>query len=153
MNAATASDQQSEADRTSFRPDVLALDPPRLLVMLCRSCTAVSFPRRDSCPACGSLDGLEDRALTTCGELCSWSIVRNAPEGLRTPYVLAYVDLPEDGVRLMSRLIETENVDLVVGLPLELAVIDVAATWSEDLDPPETSELMFAFRPRAEEQR
>lgn len=144
---------QPVAVPTSFRPDVLALDPVRLIGMLCHACTAVTFPRRDSCPACGSLEELEDRALTSRGELCSWSVVRNAPAGLRTPYVLAYVDLPEDGVRLMSRLIETEDVDLVVGLPLELAAMDVAATWSEDHDPAETSDLMFAFRPRTEEQR
>lgn len=153
MSTARASDQRLVPQATSFRSDVLALDPVRLIGMRCEGCAAISFPRRDSCPACGSIDGLHERPLTPRGLLCSWSIVRNAPAGLRTPYVLAYVDLVEDGVRIMSRVVEVEESDLAVGLPLVLTVIDVASTRSTDRDPDVASELMFAFRPLTEEQR
>lgn len=140
---------------TSFRPEVLSLDPVRLHGVRCRTCEQVSFPVRESCPACGAPDALEPHLLTTAGRLCSWTVVRNAPSALRTPYTLAYVDLPEDGVRILTRLCDVEDEELVVGLPLELVALPVSETLAEPpaSDGTRSSEHLFAFRPSLEEDR
>jgi uncharacterized OB-fold protein len=140
------------AQPASFRPDVFSVDPLRLKGMRCGRCHRNSFPARESCPSCGSPDRLEARGLSTRGELCSWSVVRNAPAGLRTPYTLAYVDLPADGVRVMSRLIGVDDADLAVGQHLELTSLPVQAT-RVDADEHQQSLHMFAFRPSQEETR
>lgn len=148
----TAPPSPRVAGGTSFRPDVFTLQPLRLHGMRCGRCRQVSFPTRESCPSCGSPDDLQQRPLSARGVLCSWSVVRNAPAGLRTPYTLAYVDLPDDGVRVMSRLSEADGVELVVGLPLELTAIAVDETRAEpssDADSP----YMFAFRPARKDSR
>ena len=144
----------SDSQTLSFRPDVFQLDPPRLIGMRCGACASLSFPRRDSCPACGDEEELELRDLSSQGELCSWSVVRNAPAGLRTPYVLAYVDL-DDEVRVMSRLVGVEPEHLAVGLPLALTPVPVASTRSPNPDADRGDEdgdtLMFAFTTRSED--
>lgn len=130
---------------TSFRPDVFSPDPVQLRGMRCGSCARTSFPARESCPSCGEPDALDEVALSSRGVLCSWSVVHNAPAGLRTPYTLAYVDLPDDGVRVMARLVDADGVDLAVGLPLELASLPVADTRVSTDEPGDLQ--MFAFRP------
>jgi uncharacterized OB-fold protein len=132
----------------SFRADVFSTDPLELLGMRCSGCGRTSFPIRESCPSCGEPEALEKVPLSARGELCSWSVVRNAPAGLRTPYTLAYIDLPADGVRVMARLVGIEDVELAVGLPLELTALSVGDTRATD---DETTDLqMFAFQPAVE---
>ncbi|WP_375000956.1 Zn-ribbon domain-containing OB-fold protein [Aeromicrobium sp. CTD01-1L150] len=135
------------AIQTSFRPDVFDATACRLLGMACGDCGLVSFPARDSCPSCGSPENLEQRVLSRDGRVCSWAVVRNAPPGLLTPYVLAYVDLEEDGVRVMSRLEDVEPEALRVGMPVELTSLSVVSTRADDDVPDSVDVHMFAFRP------
>ena len=138
---------------TSFRPAEFSVEPLTLRGLRCGGCGQVSFPTRESCPACGAPDALAEQELSTQGKLCSWSVVRNAPAGLLTPYTLAYVDLPE-GVRVMSRLCGVEDVELAVGLPLELTSLPVRSTRAGDALPAEDVDVdvhMFAFRPMLKE--
>lgn len=105
---------------TSFRPDVFRADPPTLLGSGCTSCGQRTFPPRDVCPSCGALDGAEPCDLSRQGTVYSFTIVRQAPEGLETPYILGYVDLPEDRVRVMSRIEGIEPDELEIGMPVVL---------------------------------
>jgi uncharacterized OB-fold protein len=87
-----------------MRDDVMQLDPPQLLGTHCAACGAVTFPRREFCAACGERDGLATRGLSSAGTVHCFTVVRQAPPGRAVPYVLAYVDLPRDQVRVLAQL-------------------------------------------------
>jgi uncharacterized OB-fold protein len=127
----------------SFRPDVFSADPPTLLGSSCRQCARKAFPPREVCPGCGAISDAEPAPLATEGRIYSFTVVRQAPAGLRTPYVLGYVDLPADEVRVLSRIegLPAERVE--IGLPVRLA-----ARPAENTD---AGEEMFVFRYAAEE--
>lgn len=127
----------------SFRPDVFRSDPPTLLGSRCAACERRAFPPRDVCPSCGAFaEAAELTPLSGEGVVYSFTVVRQAPPGLQTPYVLGYVDLPADRVRVMARIEGVDPDAMEIGIP-------VALTARRD----ETSEeeaVMFAFRPRAQ---
>ncbi|GGJ60540.1 Zn-ribbon domain-containing OB-fold protein [Streptomyces brasiliensis] len=121
----------------SLRPDVFTTDPPTLLASWCTGCRTKAFPPRDICPSCGSIS--DDRVpLSRHGEIYSYAVVRQAPSGLATPYVLAYVDLPEDEVRVMSRVdgFEPDAVRIGAAVRLGARPVDDAGDGS----------VMFVFR-------
>jgi len=88
----------------AMRDDVMQLDPPQLLGIHCAACGAVTFPKREFCAACGAREGLSTRGLSSSGTVHCFTVVRQAPAGRAVPYVLAYVDLPRDQVRVMAQL-------------------------------------------------
>jgi hypothetical protein len=54
------------------------------------------------------------------GTIYSFSVIRRASDsGIRTPYVLALVDL-EEGPRLMTHIIECELDTVAVDMPVEV---------------------------------
>jgi uncharacterized OB-fold protein len=127
-----------------FREGVLRLDPPRLLGSRCPACRTTAFPARAFCPACRAVGGLADTELGVEGRVHSFTVVRQAPPGVDVPYVLAQIDLPADGVRLMAT---------VVGVAPEKVVLDMPVTF--ELAPFGTAEdgvalLGYRFRARAE---
>ncbi len=125
---------------SSFRPDVFALDPPRLLASVCAECAVKTFPPRDICPRCGGTAEAAKAPLSTVGVVYALTIVRNAPKGLTVPYVLAYVDLPAEEVRVMSRLIGREPEQMAVGDQVHLAV-----AAAEPAGPEPASMFVFAY--------
>ncbi len=88
----------------AMRDDVMQLDPPQLLGIHCAACSAVTFPKREFCAACGAREGLSTRGLSRYGTVHCFTVVRQAPAGRAVPYVLACVDLPHDQVRVMAQL-------------------------------------------------
>jgi uncharacterized OB-fold protein len=134
--------------RQSFRPDVFVADPPTLLAGRCPDCGCKAFPVRESCPACGSDQDAEQLTLSGNGEVYSYTIVRQAPAGLPTPYVLAYVDLPDDSIRVMSRLDGVDPATVTIGMPVQLTAVQAGEPPVAPEDP-----WMFAFRPREGVQR
>src|SRR4051812_40321210 len=105
----------------SFRPDVFRADPPTLLGSICAACSRKAFPPRDVCPWCNAaVDEAVPVALSAQGEVYSFTIVRQAPPGLPVPYVLAYVDLLDDDVRVMARVEGVEPEALEIGTPVVL---------------------------------
>ena len=103
-----------------FRSDLLTLDPPRLHGSRCPRCATTVFPPRGFCPACRSGAEPDRVALSAEGRICSFTVVRQAPPGLEVPYVLAQVDLPADGVRLMATVVGAEPEDVVLDAPVTL---------------------------------
>jgi uncharacterized OB-fold protein len=116
----TAIANLSETASRPLREGLLQTDPPRLLGSACRDCSTRMFPAREFCPACDSDDVETGVALATTGELYSFTVVRQAPAGRRTPYNLAYVDL-EDGVRVMAQ-VDCDPEAMRIGMPVHLDI-------------------------------
>jgi uncharacterized OB-fold protein len=97
-------------------------DPPRLLASRCRACRALEFPRRDACPYCAS-DDVEAVELSTLARLWAWTAVTTRPPGYRgeVPYGFGVVELPE-GLRIVTRLTESDPALLHLGQPMRLVV-------------------------------
>ncbi len=107
----------------SFRPGELELYPDgtgRLLGSKCSSCGAHFFPVRDACSGCLSRD-LETIRFATQGVLYTYSVVRQSLPKYPTPYVLAYVDFPEN-VRIMGQVSGCEIEEVKIGMRMELSI-------------------------------
>ncbi|WP_017198306.1 OB-fold domain-containing protein [Arthrobacter sp. M2012083] len=89
----------TQIEKTPLRDDVISLEDG-LLGIVCTACRRHSFPQRLLCLHCGS-DQVENVSLPEQGRVCSWTVVRQAPEHLKTPYTLVTVDF-EDGNRVLG---------------------------------------------------
>jgi len=117
MNASS-----SQAAVRPIREGLFQLEPPRLLGSRCSRCATVAFPGRSFCPRCFATGAHEQVALSTEGTIFSYTVVRQAPAGWNTPYVLAYVDLPEQ-VRVLAQVdVEPDRVRL--GLPVQVRLYE-----------------------------
>jgi uncharacterized OB-fold protein len=114
-------------------------DAAGLVGGLCGACGRRHFPRAAWCPWCGA-EGPGEVRLSTRGTLWSWTVVLTAPPGYEgpLPYGLGVVELPDDGLRVVTRLTATE--DLAVGQPMAFTVVPL----SDDLP-------TWAFTPEASE--
>jgi len=91
----------------------------RLMGSRCRRCGAVYHPRRPVCRRCGSRE-LEDVPLSGRGRLLAFTVIRRAPSDLDEykPYIVGLVEL-EDGVRVLSQIVDCTPADLKPGMELE----------------------------------
>ncbi|HYM90718.1 MAG TPA: OB-fold domain-containing protein, partial [bacterium] len=78
------------------------------------------FPRRLVCARCLSL-AMATVPLNTRGTLYTYTTVYQSTPEFPTPYLLAYIDLPE-GVRLLAQLVGVGPAEVRIGMPLELRV-------------------------------
>jgi uncharacterized OB-fold protein len=91
----------------------------RLLIRRCRECGRPHHYPRPFCPHCWS-DNVEWAEASGRATLYTWSVVfvnDLPPFNERVPYVAAVVDL-EEGVRLMTNLVDCEPEQLAIGMPL-----------------------------------
>jgi uncharacterized OB-fold protein len=91
-----------------------------LLVQWCTRCNHAIFFPREACPTClGS--ALEWRPSPGTGRLYTYS-VEHRPQNpnLSAPYTIVLVDLDE-GVRMMSNLVNCPPEDARVGMPVRVA--------------------------------
>ena len=93
-----------------------------LRVQRCVACGRYVFYPRAVCPHCttGELEWVE---ATGAGVVHAFTIVHRAPPDYRdqVPYAVALVELDE-GVRMMTRLVDVEPADVAVGMPVEVAI-------------------------------
>jgi len=87
----------------------------------CNMCGEYFFPKRVICPNCLKEEPLEEVLLSNKGKLYTYSVVKAAPLGFQSPYVMGYVDLPE-GLRILSPIAEYENETLRIGMDMEVIV-------------------------------
>jgi uncharacterized OB-fold protein len=92
----------------------------RLVGQTCNDCGKSLFPRTGVCPGCQSVN-LSDSEMPDHGVLYSWSVVHVAPKPWTTPYVIGYVDLPNQ-VRVFSHIGGTPE-DLQVDMPVRLEAV------------------------------
>jgi uncharacterized OB-fold protein len=102
--------------------DGLFTDEPRLLGSHCGDCGGYHFPRHETCPYCSS-DNVQPTELSTTGTLWSWTAVTAAPPGYEgeVPFGFGVVELPE-GIRVITRLTESDPVALQHGQPMQLTL-------------------------------
>lgn len=115
----------------------------RLLGGYCAACTRYHFPAGGTCPYC-SADGCETRALSERGTLWLFTTVVNRPPGYtgEVPFGFGVVELPE-GLRLITRLTETDGARLDVGIPVRLAFVPL------HVDDEGQQVMTYAFAPAA----
>jgi uncharacterized OB-fold protein len=110
-----------------------------LSMQRCGSCKRLVFYPRSICPNCGSFE-LDWEILSGSGTIYSFSVVhRPAHPGMagEVPYVVALVEV-EEGVRLMTNIVECDPADVEVGMEVEV----VFETLSEEIAIP-------LFRPKS----
>jgi uncharacterized OB-fold protein len=114
---------------------------PALLGSRCDACGAHHFPRHDTCPYCSAEDP-EPTELSNHGTLWSWTAVTAAPPGYlgEVPYGVGVVELPE-GIRVITRLTESDPASLTAGQPMALRIVTLAV--GDD----EVATTTFAFAP------
>lgn len=97
-------------------------DTPRLIASKCSDCGKHHFPRSSTCPYCSS-DETEEALLSGTGVLWAWTAVTAAPPGYlgEVPFGFGVVELPE-GIRVVSRLTESDPAALEEGEPMRLVV-------------------------------
>ena len=100
----------------------------------CDACGRRHFPAAHWCPWCGA-DGIGTVGLSTDGTLWSWTAVVAAPPGYdgEVPFGFGVVELPADGLRVVTRLTEADPERLHEGQPMTFTVVDVAndlRTWA-----------------------
>ncbi len=94
----------------------------------CTDCRAWRHVPREMCAACGSFDWEWERSSGK-GKVFSWTIADRAlhPEFVSdTPYAPTIVET-EEGVRLLTQVIDVEPEDLEIGLPVEVVFDDVTS--------------------------
>ncbi|HLH74793.1 MAG TPA: Zn-ribbon domain-containing OB-fold protein [Chloroflexota bacterium] len=97
----------------------------RLVIQHCADCGLAVFYPRAICPHCGS-DRLHWVDASGRGTVYSYTIVHRAPVGFTdaVPYVVALIDL-EEGVRLMSNVVDCTPSDVQIGERVEVVFEDV----------------------------
>jgi uncharacterized OB-fold protein len=93
-----------------------------LRLQRCGDCDRCIYYPRAVCPSCMTSD-LEWVDASGRGVVHSFTVVHRAPPDYRdeAPYAVALVDLDE-GVRMMTRLVDVEPAAVRVGLLVEVAI-------------------------------
>lgn len=129
------------ADDSFFIKESLSTDKPILAGSRCKSCRSVFFPKQKHCVNCYKSE-MEEIPLSKKGILYTYTVVRYAPKGFRTPYAIGYVQLPE-GVRIFSQLTDCEPFEekLRLGMQVEM-IMDELFVDKEGI-----ANISFKFKP------
>ena len=97
-----------------------------LAILRCADCRTFVHPPQASCPKCLSLD-LAAETVSGRGTVYSFTVVnREFAPGIKPPYVAALVDLVEqDGLRLVTNLINVRIADVRIGMPVRVVFFDI----------------------------
>lgn len=98
-----------------------------LLIQRCKNCGKWLHPPRPMCPRCLSTD-MEWARSSGKGTIYSWVTVvydKVGYPGIRVPYSVVLVEL-EEGIRLVSNVVDMTPEDIYIGMPVEVVFDDVA---------------------------
>ncbi len=96
-----------------------------LVFQKCRQCGTLVHPPRPMCPACRSFDKEWARSSGR-GKVYSWITYReSAHPSFRPPYSVVLVELDE-GVRVVSNLVDAKPDEIEVGMPVEVVFDDIS---------------------------
>lgn len=96
----------------------------QLLIQRCRNCGAFRFYPRPMCPNCNSMDN-EWAEAKGKGKVYSWTVaVQQFHPAFEVPYIVAIVEL-EEGVRIITNILECQPAELYVGMPVVVVFEDV----------------------------
>lgn len=98
--------KEKEPDITFFHPDLFEVpedgSAPFLKGYRCKKCGQLDFPKLSPCPNCWG-EEFEVVPLSRRGKLYSYTDIFVGPPGQATPYIIGYVDLPEN-LRIFAQL-------------------------------------------------
>ncbi len=100
----------------------------------CAACRQRHFPRAEVCPWCGT-PGVSEVTLSVEGRLWAWTAVNTPPPGYEgaVPYGFGVVDLEQDNLQVVTRLVEADPSALEAGMTLRFTVVPLAGattTWA-----------------------
>jgi uncharacterized OB-fold protein len=102
----------------------------RLVLQRCDACRRLQYPPDVVCVHCQSRE-MTTTEVSGRGTLYSYAVVERAfhPGWASAPgYVVALVELDEqEGLRMLTNILDTDGSDLQVGMPLEVTFEDRAA--------------------------
>lgn len=127
-----------------LRPGLLEKDADGGITLLgsrCESCGTTFFPAHVLCVRCLSSEHMQAVRLSRRGTVYTYTVVHQSTPEFPTPYVLAYVDLPE-GVRVLAQLSEVSPEAARTGMEVEL--VGVPVPGGEEGGP---EVLTYRFRP------
>jgi uncharacterized protein len=103
----------------------------------CGGCERRHFPAAEDCPWCGG-DDVREVVLSRSGRLWSWTAVTAPPPGYEgpVPFGFGVVELPDDGLRVVTRLTVADPAALRAGQPVVYRVVDVAGRSAWSFGPP-----------------
>jgi uncharacterized OB-fold protein len=123
MNVNELQSKQEAVSPRPIREGLMQMDPPCLLGSRCSDCGTTMFPARGFCPGCASDAAPATVTLANTGVIYSYTVIHQAPPGRKTPYALAYVDLPE-GVRVLAQ-VDAAPAHLAIGVKV---ILDIRPT-------------------------
>ena len=95
-----------------------------LLVQKCSACGTLRHPPRPGCAACGSLEWETIRS-SGLGTVYSYVIYHHPPlPGFETPFAVGLIEL-EEGVRMLSNIVDVPLDEIEVGMPVEVTFVAV----------------------------
>ncbi len=94
----------------------------RLVTQRCAGCGRLQHPPRPMCPSCHGLE-LEVVELAGTGVVYSYSILHHPRHpSFDYPVVAVLIDLDE-GVRILSNLVDVRPEDVRIGMPVEVRFV------------------------------
>jgi hypothetical protein len=100
----------------------------RLVAQQCGSCGALRHPPGPICPEC-SATGADWVELSGRGTVYTFTVVHQQFVPADVPYVVIAVDL-EEGVRLVSNLVDADPAEVRIGMPVEVVWEDMGQALS-----------------------
>ena len=114
---------QQTSDQNRIYPFYDHLKEGRLTTTRCRDCGHITWPPKIVCNECIS-DNLEWVDFPPTGKIYAFTTqVGGVPPGFKAPLVYALIDF-DNGVRIISPLIDTNPDDVAVGDEVVLKVVD-----------------------------
>jgi uncharacterized OB-fold protein len=122
-----------------------------LRVQTCDRCGATYFPPTPRCSACGSFD-LGWQVSAGRGTVYATAVAHHPQvNGFAYPLAIALVELDE-GVRLLSNVVDIDPGDVRIGLPVEVCWLDSHPALVEGADDADGPITLPQFRPRTSEE-
>ncbi len=110
----------------------------RITSTKCKDCGCLPWPPKSICPECKS-SNLEWVDLPEPRRVFAYTVgVYGMPPQFPLPLILAVIKCGENGVRLISRIVDTKPEDIKVGMEVELNVINIPG-----------DRVMFTFKPKS----
>lgn len=98
------------------------VDRGELLAQRCQACSTLRHPPAPCCPQCGSPDWHAER-LSGRGAIYTWLVSRHPTQPDSEPRMMIVVDL-EEGIRIVSNLVDAENARTGAPVALEFGVVN-----------------------------
>jgi len=115
---------QEHVEETRLWPFFETLKQGKLTTTKCNKCGHIFWPPEVVCPGCLS-DDLEYVDMPKRGKIYAFTVqVAAIPPGFEPPLIHAIIDF-ENGVRIISPLVDTKPEDVKLGDEVELKVVNI----------------------------